>query len=92
MSQDSLISNRVCVVQALKNQKIKISKLGLMVARTCHDSVYDALFLALTSTQAIAGLTLTFTPHNSQPLVTHHLTYAYRLTHPYLPSHMTPSQ
>ena len=57
----------------------------------CHDSVYDALFLALTPTQAIAGLRLTFTPHNSQPLVTHHLTYAYRLTHPYLPSHMTPS-
>ena len=28
----------------------------------CHDSVYDALFLALTPTQAIAGLTLTFTP------------------------------
>ena len=29
---------------------------------TCHDSVYDALFLALMSTQAIAGLTLIFTP------------------------------
>ena len=57
----------------------------------CHDSVYDALFLALTPTQAIAGLTLTFTPHNTQPLVTHHLTYAYCLTHPYPPSHMTPS-
>ena len=57
----------------------------------CHDLVYDALFLALTPTQAIAGLTLTFYPNNDQPLVTHHLIYAYRLTHPYLPSHMTPS-
>ena len=57
----------------------------------CHDSVYDTLFLALMPTQAIAGLMLTFTPHNAQPLVTHHLTYAYHLTHPYLPSHMTSS-
>ena len=57
----------------------------------CHDSVYDALFLTLTPTQAIAGLTLTSTPHNTQPLMTHHLIYAYRLTHLYLPSHITPS-
>ena len=55
----------------------------------CHDSIYDALLLTLMPTQAIASLTLTFTPHNAQPLMTHHLTYAYRLTHPYLPSHMT---
>ena len=61
-----------------------------MYAR-CHDLVYDALLLVLMPTQAIAGLMLTFTPHNAQPLVTHHLTYAYRLTHPYLSSHMTPS-
>ena len=40
----------------------------------------------------LAGLTFTFVPHNAQPPMTHHLTYAYRLTHPYLPSHMTPSQ
>ena len=32
----------------------------------CHDSVYDTLFLALTPTQAIAGLTLTSYP-NKRP-------------------------
>ena len=48
----------------------------------CHDSVYDALFLTLTPTQAIAGLTPTFTPtmpNHSWPII-----YAYHLTHLYL--------
>ena len=51
----------------------------------CHDSVYDTLFLILTPTQALAGLSLISYPNtNTQPPVTHHLTHAYHLTHPYL--------
>ena len=33
------------------------------------------LLLALTPTQALAGLTLIFAQHDAQPPVTHHLTY-----------------
>ena len=50
----------------------------------CHDSVYDALLLALTPTQALASLTFIFAQHNAQPLMTHHLTYAIILLIPYL--------
>ena len=42
----------------------------------CHDLVYDALLLALTPTQALAGLSFIFTQHDAQPPVTHHLIYA----------------
>ena len=47
----------------------------------CHDLVYDALLLDLTPTQVLAGLTFIFAQHNAQPPMTHHLIYAYRITH-----------
>jgi hypothetical protein len=50
----------------------------------CHDSVYDALLLALTPTQALAGLTFIFAQHDAQPPVTPHLIYAIILLISYL--------
>ena len=37
---------------------------GHICAPMCHDLVHDTLLLALTSTQALAGLTLIFAQHD----------------------------